>query len=254
MNDFLKLEEGQTHLGAFLSEIAAPNLLRIYKTCGLDYVIIDCEHGYFSHAQVAALAAVANGIGLMAMVRVPCVSREHIQKVFDLGADAILVPMTSTPEQIREAVAYSKYFPAGKRGASTMRPHSEYNPGRLMDYMLKANERTMIFAQIETDEGVRNAEQIAAVEGVSGLMIGPNDLSIDYGTPGASDTPEMEKAYRTVIAAAKAYGKPSGIITGNMKLIKHCKSLGMQLFSCNSEVGLLAKQIKTMVSDFNAEV
>ena len=45
MNDFLKLEEGQTRLGAFLSEIAAPNLLRIYKTCGLDYVIIDCEHG-----------------------------------------------------------------------------------------------------------------------------------------------------------------------------------------------------------------
>ena len=76
MNDFLKLEEGQTRLGAFLSEIAAPNLLRIYKTCGLDYVIIDCEHGYFSHAQVAALAAVANGIGLMAMVRVLAASPE----------------------------------------------------------------------------------------------------------------------------------------------------------------------------------
>lgn len=60
--------------------------------------------------------------------------------------------------------------------------------------------------------------------------------------------------YRAVIAAAKVYGKPSGIITGNMKLIKHCESLGMQLFSCNSEVGLLAKQIKTMVSDFNTEV
>ena len=253
MHPFLKLEENETRIGAFLSEIAAPNLMRVYKASGLDYVIIDCEHGYFNHSQVAALCAVANGIGLMALVRVPCVAREHIQKIFDLGADAILVPMTGTAEQIRQAVEMTKYFPEGKRGASTMRPHSEYNPGKLADYMKKANERTMVFAQIETDEGVRNAAEIAAVPGVSGLIVGPNDLSIDYGTPGASDTPEMEAAYRTVIAAAKAQGKPSGIITGSMKLIHHCQELGMQIFSCNSEVGLLAKAIKGMVKEFAGE-
>lgn len=253
MNSFLNFGDKQTRLGAFLSEIAAPNLLRIYKACGLDYVIIDCEHGYFDHSQVAALASVANGIGLMAMVRVPSVSREHIQKVLDLGADAILVPMTSTAEQIERAVEYAKYFPMGKRGVSTMRPHSEYNPGDLRDYMYRANERTMVFAQIETDEGVCNAEKIAAVSGVSGLFVGPNDLSVDYGTPGASATPQMENAYRAVIAAAAAQGKPAGIITGNMKLIHHCEKLGMQLFSCNSEVGLLAKQIKSMIVDFDTK-
>ncbi|HIS94801.1 MAG TPA: hypothetical protein IAC19_03410 [Candidatus Ventricola gallistercoris] len=251
MHPFLNLAEGETRLGAFLSEVAAPNLLRIYKVCGLDYVIIDCEHGYFSHAQVAALCAVANGIGLMTMVRIPSVSREHIQKVFDLGADAILVPMTGTAEQIRKAVEYAKYFPEGKRGASTMRPHSEYQPGELSAYMKKANARTMVFAQIETDEGVKNAMEIASVPGVSGLLVGPNDLSIDYGTPGASDTPEMESAYRAVVKAGKAQGKPTGIITGNMKLIHHCRDLGMQIFSCNSEVGLLAKQLKAMVAQFN---
>ena len=251
MHPFLNLAEGETRLGAFLSEVAAPNLLRIYKVCGLDFVIIDCEHGYFSHAQVAALCAVANGIGLMTMVRVPGVSREHIQKVFDLGADAILVPMTGTAEQIRKAVEYAKYFPEGKRGASTMRPHSEYQPGELGAYMKKANARTMVFAQIETDEGVKNALEIASVPGVSGLLVGPNDLSIDYGTPGASDTPEMENAYRAVVKAGRAQGKPTGIITGNMKLIHHCRDLGMQIFSCNSEVGLLAKQLKAMVAQFN---
>ncbi len=251
MNPFLKLEAKQTRMGAFLSEIAAPNLMRVYKASGLDYVIIDCEHGYFGHPEVAALCAVANGIGLTAIVRVPCVSREHIQKIMDLGADGILVPMTGTAAQICQAVEYALYSPEGKRGASTMRPHSEYNPGKLVDYMKKANERVMVFAQIETDEGVKNAAKIAAVSGVSGLIVGPNDLSIDYGTPGASDTPEMENAYRAVIAAAQAQGKPTGIITGNMKLIHHCEELGMQIFSCNSEVGLLSKQIKAMVKEFN---
>lgn len=253
MNAFLNVEESGSRIGMFLSEIAAPNLMRLYRSCGLDFVIIDCEHGYFSHPQVAALAAVANGIGLTAIVRVPCVSREHIQKVFDLGADGILVPMTGTAEQIAQAVEYAKYYPLGKRGASTMRPHSEYNPGKLDQYMEKANERTMVFAQIETDEGVRNAQEIAAVPGVSGLFVGPNDLSIDYGTPGASSTPEMENAYRAVVQAGRSQGKPTGIITGNMTLIKHCEALGMRLFSCNSEVGLLAKQIKSMISDFRAE-
>lgn len=254
MNPFLKLCPQESRIGMFLSEIAAPNLMRLYRSCGLDFVIIDCEHGYFSHPQVAELTAVANGIGLTAIVRVPSVSREHIQKVFDLGADGIIVPMTGTAEQIAQAVEYAKYFPEGKRGASTMRPHSEYNPGKLDAYMKKANERTMVFAQIETDEGVRNAGKIAAVPGVSGLFVGPNDLSIDYGTPGASSTPEMERAYRKVVDAGRASDKPTGIITGNMSLIKHCESLGMQLFSCNSEVGLLAKQIKSMVQDFQAEV
>lgn len=253
MNAFLHLEERQSRIGMFLSEIAAPNLMRLYRSCGLDFVIIDCEHGYFSHAQVAALAAVANGVGLTAIVRVPCISREHIQKVFDLGADGILVPMTGTAEQIAQAVEYTKYYPLGKRGASTMRPHSEYNPGKLAEYMEKANGRTMVFAQIETDEGVRNARDIAAVPGVSGLFVGPNDLSIDYGRPGESSTPEMEHAYRAVVEAGKAVGKPTGIITGNMPLIRHCEALGMQLFSCNSEVGLLAKQIKSMIADFRAE-
>ena len=93
----------------------------------------------------------------------------------------------------------------------------------------------------------------AAVPGVSGLFVGPNDLSIDYGRPGESSTPEMEHAYRAVVEAGRAVGKPTGIITGNMPLIRHCEALVMQLFSCNSEVGLLAKQIKSMIADFRAE-
>lgn len=249
MNPFLEIGEGSKRLGAFLSEIAAPNLMRIYKACGLDFVIIDCEHGYFSHSEVAACTAVANGVGLMVMVRIPCVAREHIQKFFDLGADAILVPMTGTAEQIRQAVDMAKYYPEGKRGASTMRPHSEYNPGKLVDYMARANQRTMVFAQIETDEGVRNAAEIAAVPGVSGLLVGPNDLSIDYGIPGESFGETMERAYASVIRAAQAAGKPSGIITGNTRLIRYCEEKGMRIFSCNSEVGLLAKQIKATVAE-----
>ena len=118
--------------------------------------------------------------------------------------------------------------------------------------MAKANRRAMVFAQIETDEGVRNAAEIAAVPGVSGLLVGPNDLSIDYGMPGEAFGDTMEHAYARVIQAAQAAGKPSGIITGNTRLIKFCEEQGMRIFSCNSEVGLLAKQIKATVAELKA--
>ncbi len=242
--------EGRSAIGCFLSEIAAPNILRIYRASGVEFVIVDCEHGAFDYSQVAALAAVGNGIGLPVLVRIPCVAREHVQKYLDAGADGLLVPMISTADSAREAVQYAKYAPLGRRGASTMRPHSEYNPGKLSEYMAKANGRTMVFVQIETQEGVQNALDIARVDGLDGLFVGPNDLSIDYGAPGDFHTPAMEEAVKKVIGSASQAGKPSGVIASDMAYLHWCQALGMRLFSCNSEVGLLAQRTKSMVTEF----
>jgi 2-keto-3-deoxy-L-rhamnonate aldolase RhmA len=244
------LENRPAVLGAFLSEVAAPNLLRVMKAANLDFVIVDCEHGPFDFSQVAALAAVGNGIGLPVIVRIPSASREHVQKYLDAGADGLLLPMTNTARQAIELVRYGKYAPLGKRGISVTRPHSEYDPGGLTDYLARANDRVMLFVQIETAEGVENAAQIAATEGIDGLLIGPNDLAADYGNPGDFDQREVREALRTVAQAAAQAGKPSGIISTKMDLLRDCQELGMQVFSCNSEVGLLYKGIKGMVSNF----
>ncbi len=237
-------------LGSFLSEIAAPNIIRIYHACGLDFVIVDCEHGAFDYSQVAALAAVGNGVKLPIFVRIPCVSREPIQKYLDAGVDGLVIPMMESAEMAQEAISFTKYAPMGRRGASTMRPHSEYNPGKLADYMARANRRTMVLAQIETKEGLRNASKIVGTKGLDGLFIGPNDLSIDFGNPGEFHTPEMESAVRTIISVSREAGKLSGVISSDMAYLKWCRSEGMRLFSCNSEVGLLVQRVKSMMDEF----
>ena len=237
-------------LGSFLSEIAAPNIIRVFHACGLDFVIIDCEHGAFDYSQAAALAAVGNGIKLPIFVRIPSVSREPIQKYLDAGVDGLVIPMMESPEMAEEAVSYAKYAPLGRRGASTMRPHSEYNPGKLADYMEKANRRTMVMAQIETQEGLRNSAKIILTKGLDGLFIGPNDLSIDFGIPGEFRTPDMENAVRTIAGVCREAGKISGAISSDMAYLKWCRSEGMRLFSCNSEVGLLAQRVKSMMGEF----
>lgn len=216
------------------------------QASGLDYVIVDCEHGYFDFAQVAALAAVGNGVHFPVIVRVPAVGREAIQKYLDAGVDGILVPCLETKEQAELLVMYGKYAPDGRRGISTMRPHSDYNPGKLTEYTAHANERTMFFAQIESRKGVDNIEEIVSVPGLDGVLIGPNDLACDLGTMGNFSTPEMEACIDTVVAAAKKAGIPSGIITSKPDFIRHCRQKGMTLFSCDSELGLLKKGITAM--------
>lgn len=252
MHNFKGLSsEMKNQLGAFLSEFSSPNILRLYKACGLDFVIVDCEHGYFDFPQVAALAAISKGFSLPMIVRVPSVSREYIQKYLDAGVDGILVPMTNTAEQIAQAVQYAKYSPQGARGISTMRPHSEYAPGELTQLMRNTNEQIKIFAQIETRQGVANVSKILETEGVSGVFVGPNDLSIDFEQPGQYFTELMDEAIHVVFNAAKKVHKTSGIITSNMNLILNCKKIGMTMFSYDSEIGLLAKSIKNSIKEFN---
>lgn len=241
-----EIRAGNEVLGAFLSEIAAPNLLRLMQASGLDFVIIDCEHGYFDYSQVAALAAVGNGIHFPVIVRVPVVTRESIQKYLDAGVDGILVPMLETREQAEMLIRYGKYAPEGKRGISTMRPHSNYNPGKLLDYTEAANRRTMFFAQIETQKGVENINSIVNVPGLDGVFVGPNDLACDLGTMGDFSTPELEACLCAVIAAAGQAGIPSGIITSKPDFIKKCRNKGMTMFSCDSELGLLKNGILEM--------
>lgn len=249
---FEQAREQKVLLGSFLSEIAFPNILRIYRQCGVGFVMIDCEHGSFDYSQVAALCAVGNAIGLPVLVRVPSVTREPVQKMLDAGADGVLAPMVNTPAQALALVRLAKYAPLGNRGASLMRPHSDYAPGALPAYLQKANARTMVFVQIETREGLENLAEIAAVEGLDGLFLGPNDLSIDLGTPGDFDTPAMRAAVSATVGVCRQSGKLSGMISSKMPYLRWCRQMGMQLFSCDSEVGLLAAQARRMVSDFDS--
>lgn len=236
-------------VGAMLSEVATPNIPRIFRAAGFDYVIADCEHGYFDYAQIAALAGVCNGFDFPFLVRVPGVERECIQKYLDIGADGLLVPMMDTAATMRKVVELAKYQPLGKRGISVTRAHSEYAPGKLGDYLERANRRTMVFAQIETAEGVANAAEIAAVEGLDGLFIGPNDLASDLGSLGKFDTPEVLEAIRKVIAACAAAGKPSGCLASDPAFLKRCVEMGMTLLNCNSEVGMIFKAAKQIVGE-----
>jgi 2-dehydro-3-deoxyglucarate aldolase/4-hydroxy-2-oxoheptanedioate aldolase len=118
--------------------------------------------------------------------------------------------MISTAEQARAMVDSVKYFPAGKRGVGLQMAHDNYRSAPVADALRAANERTMVICLIETADGAKNVDAIAAVEGVDGLWVGHFDLSVSLGIPGDFAHPTFAVAMDGIIAAAKKHGKALG--------------------------------------------
>lgn len=233
--------------GTMLSEVCFSHFPIIAKNNGLDFIIIDNEHGAFDYHVISELAFASKMCELPAIIRIPDNGRANITKYADMGVCGFLLPMTNTASDIEKVVEYAKYMPIGKRGISTNRAHTLYAPPRLEDYMPMANEKMKIYAQIETVQACEKIGEILAINGVDGVFIGPNDMSADIGKPGDVDVviPYIE----IVAVAAKLAQKPWGIITTNQKLIDFSKSCGVDIVSYGSEINMLnsgCKKIKEM--------
>lgn len=238
--------------GIMINEIPFSNFPVLFERCGLDFYIIDGEHGGFDYRELYGMISSARILGTIeTIVRLPCNARKDIVKMMDMGADSLLLPMTNCPEDIRQVVKYAKYSPLGERGISTMRAHTLYAPPPLKEYMVAANARTKVYAQIETKEGVENIDEILSVEGVDGCFIGPNDLSDSYGCAGEKCAPVILQAIERVAKSGQIHGKLCGIITENAAYIERAKACGITMFSRGSELSLLANGLRNTVKELS---
>ena len=134
-----KLKNGEKVLGTMVTVFQNPDIVRILKECGYDFIIIDCEHGSFDYGEVARILGMDRAVGLPALVRIPEIRREPVLKYMEMGADGLLLPNTETKEEAELLVKYSKYAPLGDRGVSLSRPHTGYVKVNGRDYMDQSN-------------------------------------------------------------------------------------------------------------------
>lgn len=239
--------------GLMISEIAAIQLPLILKTSGYDFCIIDYEHGGFDYKDIFMLIMNARLSGIKSIVRLAVNSRKDILKFMDMGADALLLPMTNNAEDIQKVVDYGKYTPIGKRGISTVRAHSFYNPGNVNTYIEKANNHTEIYAQIETISGVENIESILDVTGVNGFFIGPNDLSCEMNCLGDPNSQKIKDTIEYLASIAIKKQKTAGIITKNNNFLSTAKISGIEFYCVGSELSLLIQGGKETVAKVKEE-
>ena len=251
------LKSGDIKIGIMLSEMYVPNVTRILAKCGYDFVLVDCEHGYFDMTQVANLISVARGAGIPVLIRVTQPSRTCVTKYLDMGADGILLSDVAGTEEAKRLVDICKYAPEGKRGLSTFRAHTDYSKGKLSDVMQTANDSIIVVCQIESPEAVEAIDGITGIEGIDGVLIGPNDLSQHMGIPGKYDHPLMHDAIEKVAKSSEKNGKWSGIITANSHLLYYASLQGMTCFSVGSELNAIydggIAQLKTAKETISGE-
>ncbi|EXJ79530.1 hypothetical protein A1O3_07809 [Capronia epimyces CBS 606.96] len=203
---------GRPCIGQWM-EFPGFSLSRTIAALGEDWVLIDCEHGNIADADMyLAVAAIASA-GASPIVRVPASEPWLFKRALDCGAHGLLIPMCETREQA-EMIANACRYPnaqnggEGFRGAGAMfAPAYFQQDGRA--YIQHANENITVIVQIETKKAVENVEEIAAVEGIDGLFVGPNDLAASMGffplDHGKHD--EVQEATARVLAVGKKAGK-----------------------------------------------
>lgn len=203
-----------------------------------DFIIADMEHSTNRIAtvnQIGQAIDAASGPTEM-VVRVPWNDQVQIKRVLDVGASGILVPMVETIEEAEAVVKATRYAPEGVRGVGPVR--AAY--GReFVEYVSSANEEILVLVQIETATGVENVEDIAAVDGIDGLFVGPSDLSVSLGTLGEDDSDRFEDAVRRIIDAAHDAGIAAGTVVGSPDEIEPWLDRGVDYLSVGSDIAYL---------------
>lgn len=197
-------------VGHFVVEFATPGIGQILKAAGCDFVLFDTEHSGFGYETIKSVLRYMQAADMPTIVRVPSKEYHHIARAADMGAEGIMLPMVGTAKEAREILDCMKYTPLGHRGVALQVAHDRYMPGPTMPKLAAANRFTTLFAQIETRQGVDNADEIAAVDGVDCLWVGHFDLSCSLGIPGQFTHPDFLAAIDTVVKACKKHNKALG--------------------------------------------
>lgn len=246
INTFKKrLKEGEPLIGLW-SSLASPVAAEAVSLVGYDWMLFDTEH---SPVEVASLQPLlqAAATGTAAHVARPAWNdKVLIKKMLDIGVQTLLIPFVQNAEEAANAVAACRYPPDGIRGVAGSTRASRY--GQAAGYLQSANDQITVLAQIETAEALSQLEDIAAVDGVDGIFIGPSDLSASMGHLGNPSAPDVQSAIENAAKRILATGKAPGILATTPQDAKRYLSWGFQFVACGVDVGLLVSAAKSQLA------
>jgi len=237
MSDFRTKCIGKARLIGTFAAIPHPVAVEVTVQAGLDFLCIDWEHAQIARDAIENMVRAADVHGVPAMVRVPGHAPEAIAAALDSGARGVLVPRVSTAAQAKAAVRATRYPPLGERGVGPGRA-AGYGY-RIPEYLGAANAQTVLAVQVETAEGLANADAIAATEGIDVVFVGPGDLSVSIDAMGPAGAKKLGKAIDTIIAAALAHGKIAGIFCATPEDVGKWAARGASFFILASDTMFL---------------
>jgi 4-hydroxy-2-oxoheptanedioate aldolase len=229
----------------------SPLVAEICAGSGLDWLLIDMEHSPNGLESVLVQLQAIAAYPVTPVVRVPIGDVVTLKQVLDLGAQNILVPMVSSADEARSLVEAVRYPPRGRRGVgSALARSARWN--RVDDYLADADSHVSLFVQIETTEGVEAAAEIAAVDGIDGVFVGPSDLAASMGLLGQQTHPDVVAAVVRAFEAVRQAGKPVGVNAFDPVAARGYLDAGAAFLLVGADVALLARGSERLAADFGA--
>ena len=245
------LSDGQLARIMFTGPLASPRFVEILGMYGdLHGLWFDQEHARIEHRELEVLLMVARSVGLDTIVRAVPSDYASMMRPMEIGAGGVMVPQVRTIEEVEEAVQWLKYPPVGVRGLYRGNYEAGYGQGDATEHIERANRDRLVCIQIETVEAVDCVDQIAAVDGVDCLFVGPGDLACTLGVPGQPMHEKCVAALEKVSAAAKAAGKSWGILALSPEHAATSLRLGCQLFAFSADTDVLRRGIRSVHETF----
>lgn len=235
--------------GTFLG-LGSPMAAEVVATSGVDWVLIDQEHGGGSEEQLGATIVAAGAYGVGALVRVESQERIRIGRALDAGAAGVMVPQIRSTADAVEAVRHMSYPPAGDRGVATYNRSAQW--GNDLSVLEKGRDAACLI-QIETLTALIDVENIAQVEGVDVLFVGPLDLSFALGVPRDFTHPTFVAACHRVLAAGKKENTVCGILAPDATAARRYKDMGFTFIAVGSDSTLLSKIVAQEISEIKEE-
>jgi 4-hydroxy-2-oxoheptanedioate aldolase len=235
-----RLAEASRPLAGMWICSGSPLVAEICAGSGLDWLLIDMEHSPNGLESVLAQLYAVSAYPSTPLVRVPVGDVVTIKQVLDLGAQNLLVPMISSADEAGAVVEAVRYPPRGRRGVgSALARSARWN--RVEGYLAGADDHVSLFVQIETAEGVTAAAEIAAVDGVDGVFLGPSDLAASMGLLGQQTHPDVTAAVLRAFEGVRSAGKPVGVNAFDPAAARGYIDAGASFVLAGADVALLAR-------------
>ncbi|NLM78266.1 MAG: hypothetical protein GX173_09295 [Ruminococcaceae bacterium] len=237
-----KLDNREKIFG-FLTALRDESVLPAFQRDGVDFILYDLEHGSSSGEQISDLLHACRVLDIPTIIRVQDAIYHLIAKQIDMGADGIMLPRTETLAQVETAISAIRFAPIGRKGCGGR------DQFRKNETFAEFQTSRLLILQIESPLGVTNLPDMLNRYGdqVAGIVIGPNDLSIQVGTPLDLESEPVLEQIKKTMAICDRFGKSCGIFCGSLDIARRWYGEGMNILWTGSDTGLLQLGISAAI-------
>jgi 4-hydroxy-2-oxoheptanedioate aldolase len=241
------IRAGKPQIGLW-STLSSSYTVEVVAGAGFDWLLLDTEHSPVDIENLLTQLQAAAPYASHPIVRIPWNDMVTVKRVLDIGAQTLLVPYVQNVEEARNAVAHTRYPPAGVRGVAGTTRATRF--GRVKDYAKRAHEEICVLVQVETQSALQNIEAICGIDGVDGVFIGPADLHASLGHAGETANPKVKPMIDDAIRRIRKTGKAPGILTPNEADARHWLECGALFVAVGSDAGILARGADALAAKF----